>query len=120
MGFKEPTQFGHHPCINIDSTTFNFFAPADKFVKISMQARHLIGRATRNSRWLPIRDLQSLAGHVMKMFAGKSRRTSMKRIIRAKCDTYNDAHPRTTPSRCCRRALTRSEEVRTEIKYANY
>jgi hypothetical protein len=120
MGFKEPTQFGHHLGINIDSATCNFFAPADKFLKISTQARHLIGRATWNSRWLPIRDLQSLAGHVMNMFAGKSRRTSTKRISRAKCDTYNGAHPRTTPSQCCRRALTRSEQMRTEIKDANY
>jgi hypothetical protein len=34
-GFSEPTQFGHHFGINIDSRTRYFFTPADKLLNIS-------------------------------------------------------------------------------------
>jgi hypothetical protein len=57
----EPTHFGHHLDINIYSAMGYFFAPADKLQNISTHARHMIGRANRNSRWLPVRDLQFLA-----------------------------------------------------------
>jgi hypothetical protein len=63
-GLWEQTKFGHHLGVSIDSTTWYFFAPADKLLKISKQARHLIGRATRNSRlryqyetYNPLRDM---------------------------------------------------------------
>jgi hypothetical protein len=49
-GVWEPTRFGHHLGININSETGYFFSPADKVQKICSQATHLIGRATRNSR----------------------------------------------------------------------
>jgi hypothetical protein len=58
-GFWDPTQFSQHPAINIDSAIGDLFAPADKLR--NTQERHFIGRVTRNSRWLPVRDLQSLA-----------------------------------------------------------
>jgi hypothetical protein len=56
-GFWEPTQYGHHRGIDIDTTTCYFFAPAAR-----QQARQLLQRATRTSRWLHVKELQSFAG----------------------------------------------------------
>jgi hypothetical protein len=60
-GFSKPTQSCHHLGINIDFAIHYVFAPADKLRKISIPARHLMGRGTRNPRWLHLRDLESLA-----------------------------------------------------------
>ena len=67
-GFREPAQFGRHLGVDIDTATGYFYAPADKLSKIARQAKQLISRATRNSRWLPVRDLQSLAGQAQYLF----------------------------------------------------
>eukprot|EP00873_Tetraselmis_striata_P028116 jgi/Tetstr1/448380/TSEL_035661.t1 len=40
----------------------------DKLNRLSRQATRLIGRATRNARWLPVRELQSLAGQAQYLF----------------------------------------------------
>eukprot|EP00873_Tetraselmis_striata_P002689 jgi/Tetstr1/422953/TSEL_013732.t1 len=45
-----------------------FYAPADKLNRLSRQATRLIGRATRNARWLPVRELQSLEGQAQYLF----------------------------------------------------
>jgi hypothetical protein len=45
-----------------------FYAPEAKLTKIAQHAMHLIGRATRNARWLPVKDLQSLAGQAWYIF----------------------------------------------------
>jgi hypothetical protein len=67
-GFYEPTPFGHHMGINIDSSTGYFFSIANKLQKTSTHARKMIGRSTRNSRWLPVRDLHSLVGKAHYLF----------------------------------------------------
>eukprot|EP00873_Tetraselmis_striata_P028600 jgi/Tetstr1/448864/TSEL_036090.t1 len=59
-GFREPCQFGRHLGVDIDSASGMFYAPADKLDRLSRQPTRLIGRATRNARWLPVRKLQSL------------------------------------------------------------
>jgi hypothetical protein len=45
-GLWEPTQYGHHLGIDIDTTTGYFFAPAEKLQKLAKQARHLLQRLT--------------------------------------------------------------------------
>eukprot|EP00873_Tetraselmis_striata_P038201 jgi/Tetstr1/458465/TSEL_004320.t1 len=40
----------------------------DKLNRLSRQATRLIGRATRNARWLPVRELPSLAGQAQYLF----------------------------------------------------
>eukprot|EP00873_Tetraselmis_striata_P035003 jgi/Tetstr1/455267/TSEL_042105.t1 len=45
-----------------------FYAPADKLNRLSRQAIRLVGRATRNARWLPVRELPSLAGQAQYLF----------------------------------------------------
>jgi hypothetical protein len=69
---------------NIDTwaATWYFFAPIDKVLRIITQARHLIGRATKNLRWLPLlRDLKSLAGHIQYMFLAISTARSFLREL---------------------------------------
>jgi hypothetical protein len=56
-GFWEPTKYGHHMGIDIDTTIGYFFARAAKLHKITTQARQLLLRATRTSRWLPLKEL---------------------------------------------------------------
>eukprot|EP00873_Tetraselmis_striata_P016608 jgi/Tetstr1/436872/TSEL_025648.t1 len=58
-GNWEPCQFGRHLGVDIDSASGMFYAPVDKLDRLSRQATQLIGRATRNARWLPVRELQS-------------------------------------------------------------
>eukprot|EP00873_Tetraselmis_striata_P004583 jgi/Tetstr1/424847/TSEL_015350.t1 len=54
---------------DIDSATCMFYAPSDKLHRLSRQATRLIGRvATRNARWLPVRELRSLAGQAQYLF----------------------------------------------------
>jgi hypothetical protein len=67
-GFWEPTQYGHHLGIDIDTTTCYFFALAEKLQKLAKQAGHLLQRATKNMRWLPVKELQSFAGHAQYLF----------------------------------------------------
>jgi hypothetical protein len=62
-GFWEPTQYGHHMGIDIDTATCYLFAQAEKLQKLAKQARHLLQRATRNNIWLHVKELQPLAGH---------------------------------------------------------
>eukprot|EP00873_Tetraselmis_striata_P023764 jgi/Tetstr1/444028/TSEL_031967.t2 len=65
-GFWEPCQFGRH--VGIDSASGMFYAPADKLDRLSRHATRLIGRATRSAMWLPVRELQSLAGQAQYLF----------------------------------------------------
>eukprot|EP00873_Tetraselmis_striata_P035598 jgi/Tetstr1/455862/TSEL_042651.t1 len=67
-GFWEPCQFGRHLGVDIDSSSSMFYAPADKLDRLSRQATRLIGRATRNARWLLVRELQSLAWQAQYLF----------------------------------------------------
>eukprot|EP00873_Tetraselmis_striata_P001958 jgi/Tetstr1/422222/TSEL_013074.t1 len=67
-GFWEPSQFGMHMGVDIDSASGMFYAPADKLNRLSRQATRLIGRATRNAKGLPMRELQSLAGQAQCLF----------------------------------------------------
>eukprot|EP00873_Tetraselmis_striata_P004943 jgi/Tetstr1/425207/TSEL_015668.t1 len=67
-GFWEPCQLGMHMGVDIDSASGMFYAPADKLNRLSRQATWLVGRATRNARWLPVRELQSLAGQAHYLF----------------------------------------------------
>eukprot|EP00873_Tetraselmis_striata_P012338 jgi/Tetstr1/432602/TSEL_021972.t1 len=67
-GFWEPCQFGRHMGVDIDSASGMLYAPADKLNRLSRQATRLIGRATRNARWLPLRELLSLAGQAQYLF----------------------------------------------------
>jgi hypothetical protein len=66
--FWAPTQVGHHLDIDIDTASGYFYAPEQKLTKIAQHARHLIGRATRNARWLPVKDMYSLAGQAQYLF----------------------------------------------------
>eukprot|EP00873_Tetraselmis_striata_P032810 jgi/Tetstr1/453074/TSEL_040109.t1 len=54
-GFWEPAQFGLHLGINIDSTAGVFYAPRPeaKLLKLASHAKQLLGKASRNARWLP-------------------------------------------------------------------
>jgi hypothetical protein len=67
-GFWAPARVGHHLGIDIDTSSGYFYAPEQKLTKIAQHARHLIGTATRNARWLPVKDLQSLAGQAKYLF----------------------------------------------------
>eukprot|EP00873_Tetraselmis_striata_P021815 jgi/Tetstr1/442079/TSEL_003162.t1 len=68
-GFWEPCQFGRHLGVDIESASGMFYAPTDKLNRLSRRATRLIGRATRNARWLPpVRELQSLAGQAQYLF----------------------------------------------------
>jgi hypothetical protein len=62
-------QVGHHLGIDINTTSGYFYAPEAKLNKIAQHARHLIGRATRSARWLPVKDLQSLACQALHLFS---------------------------------------------------
>jgi hypothetical protein len=67
-GFWAPAQVGYHLGIDIDTSSGYFYAPELKLTKIAQHAIHLIGRATRNARWLPVNDLQSLACQAQYLF----------------------------------------------------
>eukprot|EP00873_Tetraselmis_striata_P001731 jgi/Tetstr1/421995/TSEL_001239.t1 len=67
-GLLGARQFGRHLGVDIDSASGMFYASADKLNRLSRQATQLIGRATRNARWLPKRELQSLAGQAQYLF----------------------------------------------------
>jgi hypothetical protein len=67
-GFWEPTQYGHHTGIDIDRAKGYFFALAEKLQNLAKQARHLLQRATRTSRWLPVKELQSFVGQAQYLF----------------------------------------------------
>jgi hypothetical protein len=54
--------------IDIDTASGYFYAPEQKLNKIAQHARHPIGRATRNARWLPVKDLPSLVGQAQYLF----------------------------------------------------
>eukprot|EP00873_Tetraselmis_striata_P003114 jgi/Tetstr1/423378/TSEL_014065.t1 len=68
-GFREPCQFGRHPGVDIDSASGMFYAPDDN-LRVDRLSRHAtrLGRATRNARWLPVRESQSLAGQTQYPF----------------------------------------------------
>jgi hypothetical protein len=57
-GFWELTQYSHHLGIDIDTATCYFFAPTAKLQKLAKQARQLMQRPTRASKWLPVKELQ--------------------------------------------------------------
>jgi hypothetical protein len=69
-GLRTPAQVGHHLGIDIDTSSSYFNALESKVAEIAKQAKQLIGRATRNVRWLPVKDLQSLAGEAQYIFLG--------------------------------------------------
>jgi hypothetical protein len=67
-GFWTPAQVGHHLGNDINTASRYFYAPEQKLTKIAQQARHLINRATRNARWLPVKDLKSLTDQAQYFF----------------------------------------------------
>eukprot|EP00873_Tetraselmis_striata_P039177 jgi/Tetstr1/459441/TSEL_004810.t1 len=68
-GFWEPAQFGLHLGINIDSAAGLFNAPeAKQLLKLASQAQHLLNKATRTARRLPVWDLHALAGQAQYLF----------------------------------------------------
>jgi hypothetical protein len=54
--------------MDIDTATYYFFAPTEKLQKLAKQARHLHQCATRNNRWLFVKDLQSFASQAKYFF----------------------------------------------------
>jgi hypothetical protein len=66
--FWTPTQIGHHLGIDIHTTSGYFYALWETLTKVAQHAIHLIGRATRNARWLPVKDLQSLEDQAQYLF----------------------------------------------------
>jgi hypothetical protein len=54
--------------IDIDTGTSYFSAPTEKLQRLAKQARHLLQRATINSRWLHVKELQSFAGQAQYLF----------------------------------------------------
>eukprot|EP00873_Tetraselmis_striata_P001863 jgi/Tetstr1/422127/TSEL_012983.t1 len=57
------------PGVDIDMATGYFYAPADKLQRLARQAaKQLLQRATRDARWLPVRELHSLAGRARYMY----------------------------------------------------
>jgi hypothetical protein len=54
--------------IDINTASCYFYAPEQKLTKIAQHAKHFIGKATRNARWLPVKDLLSLAGKAQYLF----------------------------------------------------
>jgi hypothetical protein len=67
-GLWMPAQVGHKMGIDVDTTSSYLYAMELKLPKITRQARQLIGRATRDVRWLPVKELQSLAGKAQYLF----------------------------------------------------
>jgi hypothetical protein len=67
-GCWEPTHTGHHLGIDIDTTTGYFLTPAAKPEKLAKLAQQLLQRFTRASKWLPVQNLHSFAGHAQYMF----------------------------------------------------
>eukprot|EP00873_Tetraselmis_striata_P013985 jgi/Tetstr1/434249/TSEL_023356.t1 len=67
-GLWEPVQYGQHLGVNIDTATGYFYAPVDKLQRLARQAKQLLQRAARDARWLPVRELQSLAGRAQYLF----------------------------------------------------
>eukprot|EP00873_Tetraselmis_striata_P010206 jgi/Tetstr1/430470/TSEL_020278.t1 len=51
--FWKSRHFGRHLRVDIDSASGMSYAPAGKLDRLSRQATRLIGRATRNAKWLP-------------------------------------------------------------------
>eukprot|EP00873_Tetraselmis_striata_P026356 jgi/Tetstr1/446620/TSEL_034144.t1 len=67
-GLWEPAQYGQHMGVDIDTATGYFYAPVDKLQRLMRQAKQLLQRAARDARWLPVRELQSLAGRAQYLF----------------------------------------------------
>jgi hypothetical protein len=60
--FWEPTKYGHHLGIDIDTSIGYLVAPATKLQNLAKQARKLQQRATRASIWLPVKELHIFRG----------------------------------------------------------
>eukprot|EP00873_Tetraselmis_striata_P038096 jgi/Tetstr1/458360/TSEL_044799.t1 len=67
-GLWEPVQYGQHLGVDIDTSTGYFYAPVDKLQRLARQAKQLLQRAARDARWLPVRELQSLAMRAQYLF----------------------------------------------------
>eukprot|EP00873_Tetraselmis_striata_P045582 jgi/Tetstr1/465846/TSEL_010466.t1 len=67
-GLWEPVQYGQHLGVDIDTATGYFYAPVDKLQRLARQAKQLLQRAACDARWLPVRELQSLAGRTQYLF----------------------------------------------------
>eukprot|EP00873_Tetraselmis_striata_P004168 jgi/Tetstr1/424432/TSEL_001453.t1 len=67
-GLWEPVQYGQHLGVDIDTATGYYYAPVDKLQRLARQAKHLLQRAARDARWLPVRELQSLVGRAQYLF----------------------------------------------------
>eukprot|EP00873_Tetraselmis_striata_P033083 jgi/Tetstr1/453347/TSEL_040338.t1 len=67
-GLWELVQYGQHLGVDIDTATGYFYAPVDKLQRLARQAKQLLQRAARDTRWLPVRELQSLAGRAQYLF----------------------------------------------------
>eukprot|EP00873_Tetraselmis_striata_P007730 jgi/Tetstr1/427994/TSEL_018067.t1 len=64
---RDPLTTGS-PGVDINTATGYFYAPADKLQRLARQAKQLLQRAARNARWLPVRELQSLAGRAQYLY----------------------------------------------------
>eukprot|EP00873_Tetraselmis_striata_P013848 jgi/Tetstr1/434112/TSEL_023256.t1 len=67
-GLWEPVQYGQHLGVDIDTATGYVYAPVEKLQRLVRQAKQLLQRAARDARWLPGRELQSLAGRAKYLF----------------------------------------------------
>ena len=61
-GEWEPTQNLVHLGLRVDLQAGKFFAPEEKLASIAALAKSMMGRAARNRRWLPVKELAALAG----------------------------------------------------------
>eukprot|EP00873_Tetraselmis_striata_P005682 jgi/Tetstr1/425946/TSEL_016298.t1 len=67
-GLREPVQYGQYLGVEIDTATGYFHAPADKLQRLARQAKQLLQSASRDARWLPVRELQSLGGRAQYLY----------------------------------------------------
>eukprot|EP00873_Tetraselmis_striata_P008205 jgi/Tetstr1/428469/TSEL_018480.t1 len=67
-GLWESVQYGEHLRVDIDTATGYIYAPVDKLQRLARQAKQLLQRAARDARWLPVRELHSLAGRAQYLF----------------------------------------------------
>ena len=67
-GQWEPTQDIIHLGMRVDLAAGKFFAPEEKLASIAALAKSMLGRAARNRRWLPVKELVALAGKAQFMY----------------------------------------------------
>jgi hypothetical protein len=61
-GVRTLTQVGDHLGLTVDLNHGKFRAPPEKLLQLAKQPSALLGRAASNARWLPARQLTTIAG----------------------------------------------------------